>query len=346
MSESGVRTAMDWPSADAPDSIWLRDRLTNSIWREDEVAGRVVDVRIRQKRQSRNGTTALCAIGLSGADGEPIEQLYLLHEVSPESLMAEAQMLSAEATITPRLGRAVTVVPEANLLLVAFPNDRQMRLVTDAALRKWLSVRATSLANQGGRGPRWQLKESTCEVLRYAPGQRLTMRCKGTHGPARRSAAAPPCPASASKDLSVADEANEGGDDDVEQGERQQHLPGDAHQLVKPEPGQGCPQPDVEKEEDDHLGDEPEDAEEPEPVGAGTIRAAEPILGRGVVRVHRRADCRIVRCRTHAREDHALADARHSCGGPVHGTSAKQMKARMLHHRRVELAGHAARWTS
>ena len=170
---------MEWPSADAPDSIWLRDRLTHSIWREDEAVGRVVDVRIRQKRQSRNGTTALCAIGLSGADGEPIEQLYLLHEVSPESLMSEAQMLSAEATITPRLGRAVTVVPEANLLLVAFPNDRQMRLVTDAALRKWLSVRATSLANQGGRGPRWQLKESTCEVLRYAPGQRLTMSCKG-----------------------------------------------------------------------------------------------------------------------------------------------------------------------
>jgi len=179
MAESAVRTAMEWPSGDAPDSAWLRDRLAHSIWRDDEVAGRVVDVRIRQKRQSRNGTTALCAVGLSRSDEEPIEQLYLLHQVSPDTLKSEAQILSAEATIIPTLGRAVTVVPEANMLLVAFPNDRNMRLVTDAALKNWLNMRATSLANQGGRGPRWQLKESVCEVLRYAPGNRLTMRCRG-----------------------------------------------------------------------------------------------------------------------------------------------------------------------
>jgi hypothetical protein len=169
---------MEWPSADS-EATWLRDRLADSIWREDEVAGRVVDVRIRQKRQSRNGTTALCAVGLASADGRPVQQLYLLHQLDADSLKSEAQMLTAEATIIPPLGRAVTVVPEANMLLVAFPNDRQMRLVTDSSIRQWLSTRATSLANQGGRGPRWQLKESTCEVLRYAPGQRLTMRCRG-----------------------------------------------------------------------------------------------------------------------------------------------------------------------
>jgi aminoglycoside phosphotransferase (APT) family kinase protein len=179
MAESEVRTAMEWPSGDAPDAVWLRDRLAHSIWRDDEVAGRVVEVRIRQKRQSRNGTTALCAVGLAGSDGKPVEQLYLLHQVDADSLKSEAQLLSAEATIVPPLGRAVTVVPEANMLLVAFPNDRQMRLVTDASLRQWLNLRATSLANQGGRGPRWQLKEAATEVLRYAPGQRLTMRCRG-----------------------------------------------------------------------------------------------------------------------------------------------------------------------
>ena len=179
MAESEVRTAMEWPAGDAPESAWLRERLSHSIWRDDEVAGRVVDVRIRQKRQSRNGTTALCAIGLSSSDGKPVQQLYLLHQLDPDSLTSEAKLMSAEATIVPPLGRAVTVVPEANILLVAFPNDRQMRLVTEGSLRHWLNVRATTLANQGGRGPRWQLKESTCEVLRYAPGQRLTMRCRG-----------------------------------------------------------------------------------------------------------------------------------------------------------------------
>jgi Ser/Thr protein kinase RdoA (MazF antagonist) len=166
-------------SGKGPDASWLRERLAQCIWREDEPAGHVVDVRIRQKRQSRNGTTALCAVDLSGSDGRRVEQLYLLHQMPAEALDTEAPLAFAEATVVPRLGRAVTLVPEANLLLVAFPNDRQMRLVTEASLQEWLNLRATTLANDGRRGPRWQLQESSFEVLRYAPGQRLTMRCKG-----------------------------------------------------------------------------------------------------------------------------------------------------------------------
>jgi len=173
-------TSIDAASGDGPEAAWLRERLSHCIWRDDEVAGQVGDVRIRQKRQSRNGTTALCTVDLSGSDGKPIEQLYLLHQVPAEILNAEAQLVTAEATIVPPLGRAVTVVPEANLLLVAFPNDRHMRLVNDTSLRQWLRQRATSLANDGRRGPRWELREASFEVLRYAPGQRLTMRCKGT----------------------------------------------------------------------------------------------------------------------------------------------------------------------
>lgn len=173
-------TPTETSSGDGPEPAWLRERLSNCIWREDEVAGHVVDVRIRQKRQSRNGTTALCSVDFSGSDGAPVEQLYLLHQVPAESLDAEAQLIAAQATIVPPVGRAVTVVPEANLLLVAFPNDRHMRLVNETSLRTWLRQRATSLANEGRRGPRWELRDASFEVLRYAPGQRLTMRCKGT----------------------------------------------------------------------------------------------------------------------------------------------------------------------
>ena len=89
-----------------PDPAWLRKRLERSIWRDDEIAGRVVDVRIRQKRQSRNGTTALCTVDLSGSDGRSVEQLYLLHQVPAGALQAEAEMVAAEATIVPPLGRA------------------------------------------------------------------------------------------------------------------------------------------------------------------------------------------------------------------------------------------------
>ena len=164
---------------DGPDPAWLRERLSHCIWRDDEVAGRVVDVRIKQRRQSGKGTTALCGVNLSGSDGRPVEQLYLLHQIPAALWSDEARSVVAEAMIVPALGRAVTLIPEANVLLVAFPNDRQMRLVTEESLRTWLRRRATTFANQGRRGPRWQLKESTCEILRYAPGQCLTMRFAG-----------------------------------------------------------------------------------------------------------------------------------------------------------------------
>ena len=50
--------------------------------------------------------------------------------------------------------------------------------------------------------------------------------------------------------LAVADQPDERGDQDVDQHQRQQHLPGDAHQLVVAETGQGAAQPDVEEEEE------------------------------------------------------------------------------------------------
>ena len=70
-------------------------------------------------------------------------------------------------------------MPEANLLLVAFPNDREMRLLTEADLKRWLADHATTLANAGGRYPRWRLKALTVRLLRYAPGERLTTGCRG-----------------------------------------------------------------------------------------------------------------------------------------------------------------------
>jgi len=171
--------ALESPSGATPDAAWLRDRLASCIWRDDEAAGRVIDVRMLQKRQSRNGTTAFCAVDLSGSDGRTVEQLYLLHQVPADSFQAETESSVADAAIVPALGRAVTAIPDANVLLVAFPNDPKMRLVTEESLRAWLSRQATTLANHGRHGPRWQLAESSFQVLRYAPGQRLTIRTRG-----------------------------------------------------------------------------------------------------------------------------------------------------------------------
>src|ERR1017187_895008 len=50
-------------------------------------------------------------------------------------------------------------------------------------------------------------------------------------------------------------------DDDVGDGERQQKLPAEAHQLVIAEARHRRPHPDVEKQETKYLGHEPEDGE-------------------------------------------------------------------------------------
>jgi aminoglycoside phosphotransferase (APT) family kinase protein len=178
-AQRNAARVLESPSGEIPDAAWLKDRLASCIWRDDESAGRVIDFRVRQKRQSRHGTTTFCALDLSGADGRTVEQLYLLHQMGVEDFDTETESHVADATIVPALGRAVTAIPEAGLLLVAFPNDPKMRLVTEESLRAWLSRRATTLANRGRRGPRWRLAESFVDVLRYAPGQRLTVRCRG-----------------------------------------------------------------------------------------------------------------------------------------------------------------------
>src|SRR5215470_2359369 len=49
--------------------------------------------------------------------------------------------------------------------------------------------------------------------------------------------------------------------DDVEQRRRQQNLPPEIHQLVVTEPRQRPAQPDVQKQEEEDFGQEPEDAE-------------------------------------------------------------------------------------
>src|SRR5947199_134051 len=70
-------------------------------------------------------------------------------------------------------------VPEANLVLVAFPNDRRMNLMTERDLRAWLAARANDLPIDGCPAQGRTLTEARIQILRYVPGQRLTLRARG-----------------------------------------------------------------------------------------------------------------------------------------------------------------------
>ena len=45
---------------------------------------------------------------------------------------------------------------------------------------------------------------------------------------------------------------------DPDQGDRDEHLPADGHELVVPDPGQAAAEPDEHEHEDQHLDEEPD----------------------------------------------------------------------------------------
>jgi aminoglycoside phosphotransferase (APT) family kinase protein len=158
--------------SDALDPLWLRERLSRYLWREDEVPGHVERVELVQKRALREtGVRLLVRVTLRRHDGTLVEQMYL------GSVEHKSRLRTA--TIAPVLGKAVITIPDAEFVLVAFPNDPRMRLVSEADLTGWLANHATDLANGGQRHSRWRLREADIRLVRYAPEERLTLRCRG-----------------------------------------------------------------------------------------------------------------------------------------------------------------------
>ncbi len=166
---------------DGPDPEWLRERLAACIWREDEIPGCLAAIQVRRRRKSHRGTTTLYTVIFGTPSGETIEQLYIAYEIPRDALDAEYRSALSEALVAPALGRAVVQIPDANLLLLAYPNDRRMHVPGDEALRACISRIATGAVNGGARRQSvCRVKEATFSVLRYVPGQRLTLRCRGS----------------------------------------------------------------------------------------------------------------------------------------------------------------------
>jgi aminoglycoside phosphotransferase (APT) family kinase protein len=133
-----------------------------------------------QRRESSKGVIkSLYRVTLQGCDNKLLEQTYVGSEFPADALRAEYESWLSKATIVPALGRAVILIPELNLVLLAFPNNRQMRALSNVDLAAWLAEHATVLAGQGRRGPRWRLREVEMQLMQYHPGQRLTLRCRG-----------------------------------------------------------------------------------------------------------------------------------------------------------------------
>jgi thiamine kinase-like enzyme len=162
----------------ALNSHWLRENLPKYLWHANESSLALIDVEVKHVWDSKKRVTVLYDLQLNG-DGHPAtQQQYVGYLVSGERLEKEYRSVLKKAKAQPPFGPAATLVPEANLILMAFPNDRKMSLLSKETLHVWLSAHLDEVANGALAGGRGQVEETKVETLRYVPDKRFTARCR------------------------------------------------------------------------------------------------------------------------------------------------------------------------
>jgi aminoglycoside phosphotransferase (APT) family kinase protein len=162
----------------ALDPHWLAANLSPRLWRDDELPGEVVEVKIRDTWVSLQGLTTLYEVHLRVQSGGVVRQLYVGYEVKSDHFDKEYEALLRTASIPTGFGRPVVPIVEANLILLAFPNARKMRPLSQPELRHWLAGHIDSLVGPRLGTTAWQLEQATLDLLNYVPDRRLTMRCR------------------------------------------------------------------------------------------------------------------------------------------------------------------------
>lgn len=160
------------------DTNWLKENLPRYLWHENETAGAVVHVEILYIGESSKRVAVLYQIEVQDAAPATRQQMYVGYLVPVDQLSAEHEKIAARAKIQPPFGRAVALVPEAAMILAAFPNDQNLHLLTNAELQPWAAAHLGEVANGGLEGMAWQVQEAKTEILRYVPDKRCTTRCR------------------------------------------------------------------------------------------------------------------------------------------------------------------------
>jgi thiamine kinase-like enzyme len=169
------------PNASRPlafNTEWLKENLPRYLWRENERPGTIFQVEILYIGESSKQVTVLYQIELHRQDRESRRQMYVGYLMPGNVFAAEHEMMLQKTKIQPPFGRAVALVPEAAMILTAFPNDQKLNLLTEAKLQPWVTTHLHEVANGALDGMAWQVEEAKTEVLRYVPDKRCTTRCR------------------------------------------------------------------------------------------------------------------------------------------------------------------------
>ncbi len=158
---------------------WLKQNLPAYLWREDETPQALAEVAVVQTWPSKKRTTILYRLAWQNSSPARHERLYVGYLSSADRLADEYKAIVKKIRVQPVEGRPAFMVPEANLVLLAFPNDRKMRLLTEEELFDGMKTQlrhARKTAKK--RWKKWKLQSARLEVLRYVPDKRFTMRCR------------------------------------------------------------------------------------------------------------------------------------------------------------------------
>jgi len=180
MSELHTQTATGHANtqfARAFDPEWLKANLPRHLYREQESSTAIAQVEMINAWESAKRTTVHYQFDLVRANGELCKQMYVGFLVATEQLDEEYKSILKKAKLQPLVGPAAALIAEANLILLAYPNDRKMQLLGAVPLQTWLTGNLRHVANGALAGASWQAQATNVEMLRYVPEKRFTARC-------------------------------------------------------------------------------------------------------------------------------------------------------------------------
>jgi len=156
---------------------WLQANLARYLWRENEAVGLITQCEMINTWESSKRTTVHYQISFNDAEGQPRQQMYVGFLVADDRLEDEYKSALKKAKIHPAFGRAAALVPEAKLILLAYPNDRKMSLLSEAQLQAWLGENLRNVAGGALGDENWRVQTAKVEMLRYVPEKRFTAHC-------------------------------------------------------------------------------------------------------------------------------------------------------------------------
>lgn len=164
-------------SFNAPESIQLSmRRLPDYLWRKDEKQAELKKIKVKHVWNFVRYAIIVYMLTFGYAEISEAKQQYVGYVVREGVLRSYDARVCHNAEVTQPIGRAVTVVPELNMVLAAYPNGLKMKLVHEGDVRARLQKHVKKMT--GIPATQAEIVAGAVEKLRYVQEDRFTVRCR------------------------------------------------------------------------------------------------------------------------------------------------------------------------